>query len=107
MEKDFAEKLQFNIPERVELETLATNSSAISVIDQWGDEPILFIHGDNDNSAAMQQSLELHLALRRRGVESKALVFPGEDHGYARHATRAKFLAAIDEFFDTHLAADQ
>lgn len=104
MEKDFSEKLQFNIPERLKIEELATNSSAIAEINHWGNEPILFIHGDNDRQAAMQQSIELFHALRRRGVTAEALVLPGESHGFSRHASRLKMLRSVDSFFKKHLS---
>ncbi|MEO0399411.1 MAG: alpha/beta fold hydrolase [Pseudomonadota bacterium] len=106
MEKDFREVLQFNIPERLELEALAHNSSAISKIDEWGTEPLLLIHGDNDRSAAMQQSLELYHALRRRGIATEAVSFPGEDHSFSRHASRLRFMEAIDSFLNRYVGQE-
>ncbi len=103
MEKDFKETLQFNIPERMELEGMAHKSSAISQIDTWGHEPLLLIHGDNDGSAAMQQSLELYHALRRRGIEAEGVIFPGEDHRYQRYASRLRYLEAMETFLEKHL----
>ncbi|MEM9358474.1 MAG: prolyl oligopeptidase family serine peptidase [Pseudomonadota bacterium] len=103
MEKDFREVLPFNVPQRVMLEKLAYESSAISQIDKWGDEPLLILHGDNDPSAAMQQSLELYHALRRRGIETEAEIFPGEDHGIKRYQSQVRYLEAIDTFLQKHL----
>ena len=103
METDFDETLQFNIQQRFELEQKAYNSSAISQIERWGEEPLLFLHGDNDPYAAMKQPLELYHALRRRGVEASAVTFPGEDHGIQRHASRLRYLKAMDEFLNTHI----
>ena len=103
MEKDFEEELQFNIPQRMDLEQLAFESSAISRIDRWGDEPILFLHGDNDGSAAMQQTIELYLALQRRGKPVDALILPGEDHGIRLHRNRVRYMLKIDEFIREHL----
>lgn len=100
MEKDFEEPLQFNIPQRMKLEETAHRSSAISVIDDWGEEPILFVHGDNDGSAAMQQSLELYLALLRRGVPAEALVFPGEAHQFKKTENIRRYFRAVERFFD-------
>ncbi|MEM6415819.1 MAG: prolyl oligopeptidase family serine peptidase [Pseudomonadota bacterium] len=105
MEKDFNEVLQFNIPQRYEIEKRAYESSAISKVDEWGKEPLLLIHGDNDNSAAMQQSIELYHALRRRGIETEAVVFPGESHLIAVHENRVRYLEAIDRFLEKHLGA--
>jgi|GEM_PF-1738858 len=106
MEKDFNEVLQFNIPQRLELEQIAYESSAISQIDNWGDEPVLFVHGDNDGSAAMQQSLELYLALKRRGIETEALVFPGETHKFRRTKNIRAFISAADTFLAEHLQTE-
>ena len=103
METDFGEALQFNIPQRLALEQLAHDSSAISRIDDWGVEPLLLLHGDNDRSAAMTQPLELYHALRRRGVETVAVVFPGEDHGIQRHAARLRYMQAMETFLDRHI----
>ena len=103
MEKDFNEVLQFNIPQRLELERLAHESSAISKIDEWGDEPILFLHGDNDSSAAMQQSLELYLALQRRGKDVDALIFPGEAHGILLRRNQIRYIRRIEDFLDRRL----
>lgn len=103
MEKDFDEVLQFNIPQRYELEKLAFESSAISQIDDWGEEPLLLMHGDNDNSAAMQQSIELYHALRRRGIEAEAVAFPGESHGISVHKNRIRYIETMDNFLEKHL----
>jgi len=103
MEKDFKEILQFNIPERMVLEKLAHQSSAISQIENWGNEPILFLHGDNDNSAAMQQTLELYLALKRRGKIADALIMPGEAHSIRLYRNQKKYLKKIDAFLAKHL----
>ncbi|MEM0953080.1 MAG: prolyl oligopeptidase family serine peptidase [Pseudomonadota bacterium] len=103
MEKDFREVLQFNIPQRVELEQQAFDSSAISLIDQWGDEPLLLLHGDNDGSAAMQQSIELYQALRRRGKPVEAVVFPGEAHSIQRYESRLRYVEALDDFLQRYI----
>lgn len=103
MEKDFRETLQFNIPQRLLLEQQAHQSSAIASIDQWGDEPILFLHGDNDRSAALQQSLELYLALRRRGKTAEAVIFPGESHGFHTFKARQQYMRAVETFADKYI----
>jgi len=42
--------------------------------------PTLVIHGENDFRVPYGQGLELFTALQRRGVESKLLLFPDENH---------------------------
>lgn len=103
METDFDEDLQFNIPQRFELEQLASDSSAISRIDGWGHEPILFLHGDNDDSAAMRQTIELYLALKRRGKTVDALIMPGEHHSIKMYQNQVRYLKKINEFIDNQL----
>ncbi|MEM8988263.1 MAG: alpha/beta fold hydrolase [Pseudomonadota bacterium] len=103
MEKDTKETLPYNIPERMKLERRAYASSAISKIDDWGDEPLMLIHGDNDGSAAMQQSLELYLALKRRGKTAEALIFPGEGHQFYRTENIRRSLEAMDAYLQRHM----
>lgn len=103
MEKDSGRPLQFNIPQRYELEQLAHDSSAISRIDQWGEEPILFLNGDHDGSAAMQPMLELYLALARRGKKVDALVMPGEAHSLQLYRNQVAYLRKIEQFLREHI----
>jgi len=42
--------------------------------------PMLVIHGELDYRVPIEQGLSTFTALQRRGVESKLLVFPDEDH---------------------------
>jgi dipeptidyl aminopeptidase/acylaminoacyl peptidase len=103
MEKDSGESLQFNIPQRIELESLAYSSSAISQIDRWGNEPLLFIQGDDDVEAPMQQTLELYMALRKRNVAVDALIIPGESHSFFLASSRVKIIKKMEEFLDRHI----
>lgn len=103
MEADSGASLPFNIEQRARLESQAYDSSAISVIDGWGDEPILFLHGDDDQSAALQQTLELYLALQRRGKRAEVQVLPGESHGVSLYRNQVRQLEAIEAFFTRHL----
>jgi dipeptidyl aminopeptidase/acylaminoacyl peptidase len=103
LEKDFGKSLQFNIPQRYELEQLAHASSAISIIDEWGEEPILFLNGDHDGSAAMQPMLELYLALQRRGKTVDALVMPGEAHSLQLYRNQVAYLRKIEQFLREHV----
>jgi dipeptidyl aminopeptidase/acylaminoacyl peptidase len=103
LEKDFGKSLQFNIPQRYELEQLAHASSAISIIDEWGEEPILFLNGDHDGSAAMQPMLELYLALQRRGKTVDALVMPGEAHSLQLYRNQVAYLRKIEQFLRKHV----
>lgn len=46
-----------------------------------GDAPMLLVHGDADPLVPVQQSRELHEALRKAGVDSTLRVVPGGGHG--------------------------
>jgi dipeptidyl aminopeptidase/acylaminoacyl peptidase len=102
MEKDSGTFLPFNIPARNKIERLAYESSAISKIDDWGNEPILFLHGDFDQSAAMQQTIELYLALQKRGKTVDALIVPGEAHRFILRKNQLAYMRRVVDFVTKH-----
>ena len=51
----------------------------------------------------MQQSLELYLALQRRGKDVDALIFPGEAHGILLRRNQVRYIRRIEDFLDRHL----
>jgi len=102
MEMDSGDVMPFRISRRLQLEDLAYESSGVAHIDSWT-SPILFIHGDNDLQAAMWPTIEMTLALRRRGVPAETLIFPGEDHGFYLHANRSRMAHRVWQFLDKHL----
>jgi len=103
MEGDSGAPLPLTIPQRLQAEQLAYDSSAISVIDHWGSEPLLLLHGDDDGSAAMSQSMELYYALQRRGIPVEALILPGEQHAIQTREHQLAYLRAIGDFLDRRL----
>ncbi|MEJ1964976.1 MAG: prolyl oligopeptidase family serine peptidase [Gammaproteobacteria bacterium] len=103
MEEDSGGPLPLTIPQRLQAERRAFESSAISVIDRWGDEPLLLLHGDDDGSAAMRQSIELYQALRRRGKTVEALILPGEQHGIQTLEHQRLYLHSIEDFLERRL----
>ncbi len=69
------------------------------------DAPFLIVHGDRDPLVPLEQSTELHRALRAAGVPATLVVVPGAGHG------GAPFLAPdlqdrIRRFFTTQLRAE-
>lgn len=46
--------------------------------------PTLVIHSEQDLRCPLEQGLRYHDALRRAGVETEMLIFPGEDHELTR-----------------------
>lgn len=44
--------------------------------------PIIFFQGDKDAVVPPNQAVEMHEAVRKRGLPTALLMFPGEDHGF-------------------------
>lgn len=82
---------------------LVRSSSALSYIDAR-DPPFLIQHGAADTSVSAKQSQKLHDALRAAGVDSKLILYPGVDHGFAKvpggGPDDAVNRRALDEVFD-------
>jgi len=102
MQSDSGAPLPLNLPERLEVERQAWANSSVSQLDRWGREPILFLHGDADASAALRQTIELYQQLERRGVPAEAVIFPGEAHALQLEVNQRRYLEAIDDFLRRH-----
>jgi acetyl esterase/lipase len=61
---------------------LVRSATALAYID-GGDPPFLIQHGTADTSVSVKQSQRLHAALRKAGVSSELILYPGVDHGFA------------------------
>lgn len=46
--------------------------------------PTLVIHSQNDYRCNQEQGEQLYVALRKLGVDSELVLFPGESHGLSR-----------------------
>jgi len=53
--------------------------------------PTLFIHGENDHDVPITQAEEMYIALKKLGVESVFVRYPGEGHGIRRPDHRADY----------------
>lgn len=102
MESDSGEALPLRIPERLEIERTAYRMSAVAQLDNWGEEPLLLLHGDADRSAAMQQTIELYQQLERRGKDVNAVIFPGEAHTLRLERNQRLYINAIEAFLQKH-----
>lgn len=56
-----------------------TTFNPIEYIDEW-DTPILIIHGNKDYRVGIEQSLEAFQAAQLKGIKSRLLYFPEENH---------------------------
>jgi dipeptidyl aminopeptidase/acylaminoacyl peptidase len=58
--------------------------------------PTLVVHGEQDWRCPLEQAQRLFVDLRRRGVPSELLLFPGEGHGLARSGRPRHRLARME-----------
>jgi dipeptidyl aminopeptidase/acylaminoacyl peptidase len=65
--------------------------------------PMLVIHGEQDFRIPYTQGLAVFTALQRRGIESRLLVFPNENHWVLKPADSLQWHHAVFEWLDMHL----
>ncbi|MEJ5229509.1 MAG: S9 family peptidase [Pseudothermotoga sp.] len=68
--------------------------------------PTLFIHSDEDYRCWLVEAIQMFTALKYYGVESKLVIFKGENHELSRSGKpkhRLRRLKEITEWFDKHL----
>jgi dipeptidyl aminopeptidase/acylaminoacyl peptidase len=65
--------------------------------------PMLVIHGEQDFRIPYPQGLGAFTALQRRGIESRLLVFPDEDHWVLKPANSVLWYHTVLGWLDTHL----
>ena len=68
-------------------------------------EPILFIHGENDSNSGTfpQQSERMFAAVKGTGGTARLVMLPHEDHGYRGRESILHTLAEMFDWFDTHV----
>ena len=65
--------------------------------------PMLVIHGEQDFRIPYTQGLGVFTALQRRGIESRLLVFPNENHWVLKPADSIQWHHAVFDWLDAHL----
>lgn len=68
--------------------------------------PTLFIHSDSDYRCPLEQGLQMFNKLKLNGVDTRMVVFHGENHELSRSGkpkARIKRLTEIKDWFDKHL----
>lgn len=68
--------------------------------------PTLFIHSEEDYRCPLEQGLQMYTALKVRGIDSKIVIFKGENHELSRSGrpkSRLKRLFEIKAWFDKYL----
>ncbi|APE28907.1 prolyl oligopeptidase family serine peptidase [Aurantiacibacter gangjinensis] len=68
-------------------------------------EPMLLIHGDNDNNSGTfpQQSERMFAAIRGTGGTARLVMLPHESHGYRGRESVLHTLAEMIDWFDEHV----
>ena len=65
--------------------------------------PMLVIHGSQDFRVPETQGLATFTALQRRGIESRLLVFPDENHWVLKPANSLQWYQSVVGWLDSHL----
>jgi dipeptidyl aminopeptidase/acylaminoacyl peptidase len=77
---------------------LARRSSPVAAVTTWR-SPVLLIAGDDDRNVEFQQTTDLAVRLRRRGVRVEELVFPDDVHSFLLHRNWLAAYRAAAAFF--------
>jgi acylaminoacyl-peptidase len=64
---------------------------------------MLVIHGALDYRVPYSQGLATYTALQRRGIESRLLFFPDENHWISKPANSLQWHAEVLGWLDQHL----
>ena len=95
----FADDLYGPDPEGQRRQSPLTHADKIDI-------PVLIIHSEHDWRCPVEQAQRLFVALKRRGVPTEMLLFPGEGHEMSRSGRpshRTARFEAILEWFGRHL----
>ncbi len=68
--------------------------------------PLLIIHSTEDYRCPLEQAIQLFTALKVRGIKTKIVLFPGENHDLSRRGKprqRIERLKQIVKWFEDHL----
>jgi dipeptidyl aminopeptidase/acylaminoacyl peptidase len=71
-------------------------------VDRWR-TPTLVIHGALDFRVPYSQGLATFTALQRRGIDSRLLFFPDENHWILKPANSVLWYGTVLDWLDKHL----
>lgn len=74
----------------------------VNHVDQWK-TPMLVIQGDRDYRIPTAQGLSTFTALQRRGIESRLIVFPDENHWVLKPQNSLQWHNEVFRWLDQHL----
>jgi dipeptidyl aminopeptidase/acylaminoacyl peptidase len=82
-------------------EVFARNSPATSI--RFARTPTLIVHGEDDRTNPVGQSMALYRALKHYGVESELIIYPGEGHLPHQERHQIDILRRMLDWYDRHL----
>jgi dipeptidyl aminopeptidase/acylaminoacyl peptidase len=82
-------------------EVFARNSPATFI--RYARTPTLIVHGEDDRTNPVGQSMALYRALKHYGVESELLIYPGEGHLPHQERHQVDILRRMLDWYDRHL----
>jgi len=71
----------------------------VNFVDRW-QTPMLVIHGANDFRVPLEQGLAAFTALQRRGIPSRFLYFPDENHWILKPANSVQWHRTVEGWLD-------
>jgi dipeptidyl aminopeptidase/acylaminoacyl peptidase len=74
----------------------------VDFVSKWR-TPMLVIHGERDFRIPYSQGIAAFTALQRRGIESRLLVFPDENHWVLKPANSVQWYHEVLGWLDAHL----
>ena len=87
---------QYEVPENYE------RVNPVDFVAKWR-TPMLVIHGEKDFRIPYSQGIGAFTALQRRGIESKLLIFPDENHWVLKPADSVQWYHTVLGWLDGHL----
>jgi len=76
-------------------------ANPVELVSKWR-TPMLVIHGEQDFRVPYSQGIATFTALQRRGIESRLLVFPDENHWVLKPANSVQWYRAVIGWLDEH-----
>ena len=84
----------------------AWSSSPVSTVPTWK-SPVLLIHGDDDRNVRFEQTVDLLLRLRAKGVDVEELVIPDDIHDFLLFRNWVKVGTATGDYFEKKLVSSR
>ncbi|KDQ62499.1 hypothetical protein JAAARDRAFT_30397 [Jaapia argillacea MUCL 33604] len=84
---------------------LSNKYSPSNFVDKWG-TPMLLIHGSKDYRLPETESIGAFHALQQKGIKSRLVIFPNENHWVLDHGNSLKWHYEVFRWFDEFVGKD-